>query len=55
MMECWNIEDGGWKKYFKQFKSFKSFKPPPRIKSGAGSLFLPRVAGEDKKGGLNEA
>jgi hypothetical protein len=29
------------------------FKPPPPIRSGAGSLFLPHVAGEDEGGGLN--
>jgi hypothetical protein len=28
---------------------------PPRITSGAGSLFLPRDAGEDEEGGLNRA
>ena len=29
------------------------FKPPPPIRSGAGSLFLPRDAGKDEGGGLN--
>jgi hypothetical protein len=38
-----------------KLKPFQSFKPLPRIKSGAGSLFLPRVAGEDEGGGLNGA
>jgi hypothetical protein len=40
---------------FQTFQWFQSFQLPPRIKSGAGSLFLPRVAGEDEGEGLNGA
>jgi hypothetical protein len=43
------------KRLFQTFQWFQSSQPPPRIKSGAGSLFLPRVAGEDAGGGLTGA
>ncbi len=37
-------------KTFKPFNRYAPFKPPPRITSGAGSLVLPRDAGEDEGG-----
>jgi hypothetical protein len=39
---------------FKTFKLFKPFKPPPRIKVRGRLYFLPRDAGEDAGGGLND-
>jgi hypothetical protein len=41
-------------KTFKPFNRYAPFKPPPRITSGAGSLVLPRDAGEDEGGGFND-